>query len=129
VSARISHSDRGRGQIGVRAPARLGPGCAPGAADRRGERPPGAADHQVELRHAYLEIAVVECPAPDRGLAAHGIEPGAVEEGRSQGMAGERLVEPGDRGGGRGARHGDARVCGVPRPQQLSNMFLPRPPG
>ena len=62
------------------------------------------------------EVPGVDQHPVDSGLAAHRVEPGAVEEGRPQGVAGQRLVEPGDRGrrrceraGQRGARVGSAR--------------------
>jgi hypothetical protein len=38
-------------------------GCTSGAAHPRVERTPGSTEHQVELRHAALEIAVTEGPA------------------------------------------------------------------
>ena len=42
------------------------------------------------------EVPGIDRLAVDRGLAAHRVEPGAVQEGRQQRMAGERLVEPGE---------------------------------
>ena len=42
------------------------------------------------------EVPGIDRLSVDRGLAAHGVEPGAVQEGRQKRMAGERLVEPGD---------------------------------
>ena len=46
------------------------------------------------------EVPGIDRLAVDRGLAAHRVEPGAVQKGRQKRMAGERLVEPGERRGG-----------------------------
>jgi hypothetical protein len=39
------------------------------------------------------ELPAVDQPPVDRGLPAYRVEPGAIEKGTMQGMAGERLVE------------------------------------
>jgi hypothetical protein len=56
----------------------------------------------------------VDRRAIGRGLAAYRVEPDAVEEGRPQRMAGERLIEPRDGGGG-GERDGQRRIGGAAR--------------
>ena len=53
----------------------------------------------------------ISCP-PECGLATDGLEPGAVEKSLGQGMAGERLVEPGDRGRRAGERGGEHHRVG-----------------
>ena len=58
------------------------------------------------------EVPGIDRLAVDRGLAAHRVEPGAVEEGRAQRVAAERLVEPGEGGGGAGERSGERGVEG-----------------
>ena len=55
------------------------------------------------------EVPGVDRLAVDGGLAAHRVEAGAVEEGRQQRMAAQRLVEPGEGGGGAFERAGDTR--------------------
>ena len=52
----------------------------------------------------------IDRQAIDRGLAAHRVEPGAVQQRRQQRMAGERLVEPGERGGGLRQGGGERRI-------------------
>ena len=71
------------------------------------------------------EVPGVDQHPVDGGLAAHRVEPGAVEEGRPQGVADQRLVEPGDRGRRRGERAGErgARV-GSAREQRVEHWFL-----
>ena len=56
------------------------------------------------------EVPGIDRLAVDRGLAAHGVEPGAVQEGRQKRMAGERLVEPGERRGGLCQGAGQRRI-------------------
>ena len=56
------------------------------------------------------EVPGVDQLAVDRGLAAHRVEPGAVEESRKERMAVQRLVEPGDRRGRFGERRGERGV-------------------
>ena len=56
------------------------------------------------------EVPGIDHKAVDRGLAAHGVEPGAVQEGRQKRMAGERLVEPGERRGGLRQGAGQRRI-------------------
>ena len=73
------------------------------------------------------EVPGIDHLAVDRGLAAHGVEPGAVQEGRQQRMAGECLVEPGERRGGLCQGAGQRRIqvffsqC---RPQQRFEHFF-----
>jgi hypothetical protein len=50
------------------------------------------------------EVPGVDEEPVDRGLPAHGVEPGAVPQRRQQGVAVAGLVKPGDGGGG--ARQG-----------------------
>ena len=50
------------------------------------------------------EVPGVDQHPVDGGLAAHRVEPGAVEEGRPQRVVLQRLVESGDRGRRRGER-------------------------
>ena len=61
--------------------------------------------------------------AVDRGLAAHRLEPGAVEKGGEQRMEGKRLVQPGDRTGGQGECPGDRRVQCRPSWQEIKHGF------
>ena len=78
------------------------------------------------------EVPGIDHLAVDRGLAAHGVEPGAVQEGRQQRMAGECLVEPGERRGGlrQGAGQRRIQVFSRWRPQQcLEHFFHPRRTG
>ena len=42
----------------------------------------------------------IDHPAVDRGLSAHGVEPGAIGPGRGERMRGQRRIETGNRGGG-----------------------------
>ena len=56
------------------------------------------------------EVPGIDRLAVDRGLAADGVEPGAVQEGRQQRMAGECLVEPGDGRGGLCQGAGQRRI-------------------
>ena len=56
------------------------------------------------------EVPGIDHLAVDRGLAAHGVEPGAVQEGRQKRMAGECLVEPGERRGGLCQGAGQRRI-------------------
>ena len=56
------------------------------------------------------EVPGIDRLAVDRGLAAHRVEPGAVQKGRQQRMAGERLVEPGERRGGLRQGAGQRRI-------------------
>ena len=75
------------------------------------------------------EVPGIDHLAVDRGLAAHGVEPGAVQEGRQQRMAGECLVEPGERRGGlrQGAGQRRIQVFSRCRPQQrFEHFFHPR---
>ena len=75
------------------------------------------------------EVPGIDRLSVDRGLAAHGVEPGAVQEGRQQRMAGERLVEPGERRGGlrQGAGQRRIQVFSRRRPQQcVEHFFHPR---
>ena len=78
------------------------------------------------------EVPGVDRLAVDRGLAADGVEPGAVQKGRQQRMAGECLVEPGERRGGlrQGAGQRRIQVFSRCRPQQcLEHFFHPRRTG
>ena len=78
------------------------------------------------------EVPGIDRLAVDRGLAAHGVEPGAVQEGRQKRMAGERLVEPGERRGGlrQGAGQRRIQVFSRRRPQQcVEHFFHPRRTG
>ena len=78
------------------------------------------------------EVPGIDRLAVDRGLAAHRVEPGAVQEGRQQRMAGECLVEPGERRGGlrQGAGQRRIHVFSRCRPQQcLEHCFHPRRTG
>ena len=79
------------------------------------------------------EVPGIDRLSVDRGLAAHGVEPGAVQKRRQQRMAGERLVEPGERRGGLRQGAGQRRIqvffsrC---RPQQrFEHFFHPRRTG
>ena len=77
------------------------------------------------------EVPGVDRVAVDRGLAAHRIEPGAMEKGRQQRVAGERLVEPGYGRGRPRQGTGERRIEIVPprRPQQrLEHVFPPLRP-
>ena len=58
------------------------------------------------------EVPGIDRQAVDRGLAAHRVEAGAIEEGLAQRVAAERLVEPGEGGGGEGERRGEGRIDG-----------------
>ena len=62
------------------------------------------------------EVPGIDRLSVDRGLAAHGVEPGAVQEGRQKRMAGERLVEPGERRGGLCQGAGQRRISFFPAP-------------
>ena len=74
------------------------------------------------------EVPGIDRLAVDRGLAAHGVEPGAVQEGRQQRMAGERLVEPGDGGGGLCQGAGQRRTGFFPVPAAaVRRAFFPPP--
>ena len=73
------------------------------------------------------EVPGIDHQAVDRGLAAHGVEPGAVQEGRQKRMAGECLVEPGERRGGLCQGAGQRRIFSRCRPQQcVEHFFHPR---
>ena len=76
------------------------------------------------------EVPGIDHLAVDRGLAAHGVEPGAVQEGRQQRMAGERLVEPGERRGGlrQGAGQRRIRFPGAGRSSVSSIFSIPGGP-
>ena len=77
------------------------------------------------------EVPGIDQLAVDRGLAAHRVEPGAVQEGRPQRVTGERLVEPGERRGGlrQGAGQRRIQVFFCPRrPQQCVEHRSPRAP-
>ena len=93
--------------------AQIGVHAQPQAFDGRGEVP------------GIDELAV------DRGLTADRVEPGAVEEGLGQGMTGQRLVEPGDGGGGPGERRGE-HMGRRGRPAQVVSSVVehvpPQPP-
>ena len=56
------------------------------------------------------EVPGIDHKAVDRGLAAHGVEPGAVQKRRQKRMAGECLVEPGERRGGLCQGAGQRRI-------------------
>ena len=56
------------------------------------------------------EVPGIDRLSVDRGLAADRVEPGAMQEGRQQRMAGERLVEPGERRGGLRQGAGQRRI-------------------
>ena len=75
------------------------------------------------------EVPGIDHKAVDRGLAADGVEPGAVQEGRQKRMAGERLVEPGEcRGGlrqGAGQRRIQVFFSGGGRSSASSILFPP----
>ena len=71
------------------------------------------------------EVPGVDQLAVDRGLAAHRVEPGAVEEGRPQGMDVQRLVEPGDGGSGLDERRGQDGVHRRPALSQRRVLVLP----
>ena len=74
------------------------------------------------------EVPGIDRLAVDRGLAAHRVEPGAVQEGRQQRMAGERLVEPGDGGGGLCQGAGQRRIQFFPVPAAaVCRAFFPPP--
>ena len=76
------------------------------------------------------EVPGIDRLSVDRGLAAHGVEPGAVQEGRQKRMAGERLVEPGDGGGGLRQGAGQRRIqvfFSRRRPQQCVEHLFPPP--
>jgi hypothetical protein len=97
---------------GPRLPGRSPAPPATGAGRARGGRRRGARDRS---------------PGLDRGLAADRLEPGAVQEGRQQLMAGKRLVEPGDGGGGLCQGASQRRIFSQCRPQQrFEHFFHPR---
>ena len=76
------------------------------------------------------EVPGIDRLAVDRGLAADRVEPGAVQEGRQKRMAGERLIEPGERRGGLRQRAGQRRIqvfFSLCRPQQRFAHFFPPP--
>ena len=83
-----------------------------------GRREDGAAvDHPQGVIHAQAqafehggEVPGIDRQAIGRGLAAHRGEPGAVQQRRQQRMPGERLVEPGERGGGLRQGGGERRI-------------------
>ena len=76
------------------------------------------------------EVPGIDHKAVDRGLAADRVEPGAVQEGRQQLMAGERLVEPGECRGGLRQGAGQRRIFSQCRPQQcVEHFFHPRRTG
>ena len=78
------------------------------------------------------EVPGIDHLAVDRGLAADGVEPGAVQEGRQKRMAGERLVEPGERRGGLCQGAGQRRIqvfFSRRRPQQCVEHPFPPPCG
>ena len=56
------------------------------------------------------EVPGIDRLAVDRGLAAHRVEPCAVQKGRQQRVTGERLVEPGERRGGLRQGAGQRRI-------------------
>ena len=95
-----------------------------------------AVDHPQGVRHAQAqafehggEVPGIDRQAIGRGLAAHRGEPGAVQKRRQQRMPGERLVEPGERGGGLRQGGGERRIklSGARRSQQRVEQS--RPPG
>ena len=105
-----------------------------------GRREDGAAvDHPQGVRHAQAqafehggEVPGIDRQAIGRGLAAHRGEPGAVQQRRQQRMPGERLVEPGERGGGLRQGGGERRIkrSGARRSQQrVRAIASPRPIG
>ena len=74
------------------------------------------------------EVPGIDHQAVDRGLAAHGVEPGAVQEGRQKRMAGECLVEPGERRGGLRQGAGQRRIQFFPVPAAaVCRAFFPSP--
>ena len=78
------------------------------------------------------EVPGIDRLAVDRGLAAHRVEPGAMQKGRAQRMAGERLVEPGEAAAARARAAASAGSRSFPacRPQQrLEHFFHPRRTG
>ena len=78
------------------------------------------------------EVPGIDRLAVDRGLAADGVEPGAVQEGRQQRMAGERLVEPGEAAAAcaRAPASAGSRFFSRCRPQQcVEHFFHPRRTG
>jgi hypothetical protein len=98
---------------GPRLPGRSPAPPATGAGRARGGRRRGARDRS---------------PGLDRGLAADRLEPGAVQEGRQKRMAGERLVEPGERRGGLRRGAGQRRIqvfFSLCRPQQCVEHRCP----
>jgi hypothetical protein len=98
---------------GPRLPGRSPAPPATGAGRARGGRRRGARDRS---------------PGLDRGLAADRLEPGAVQEGRQKRMAGERLVEPGERRGGLRRGAGQRRIqvfFSLCRPQQCVGHRCP----
>ena len=82
---------------------------------------PQAFEHAARCQGS-IELAV------DRGLAADRLEPGAVEEGLGQRMAGQRLVEPGDGGGGTGERAREHHRVGRLGPSRPSSGAWSNPP-
>ena len=88
-----------------------------GVARRREDR--AAVDDAQRAVHAEpqafehrREVPGVDRLAVDRGLTAHRLEPGPVQERRAQRMAGERLVEPAERERGPRQRVQQRRVGG-----------------
>jgi hypothetical protein len=84
-------------------PAKAGVGMQPEPFEHGGDVP-GVDQHPV-----------------DGGLAAHRVEPGPIEEGRSQGVAGQRLVEPGDRRRRRGEGAGERGLRSL-REQRVEHL-------
>jgi hypothetical protein len=60
------------------------------------------------------------------GLAAHRLEPGAIEERRHQRVAGQRLIEPRNGGCGADERRGQRGIHNRGRwPQKIKHGVLP----
>ena len=96
------------------------------------ERPVHAQAQALEHRG---EVPRIDELAVDRGLAADRVQAGTVQKGRTQGVIGQRLVEPGDRGGGlgeggaeRGGRRHPARWQGVQHASSGSPARCDAPP-
>ena len=103
---------------------RMAGGIEDGAAVDDAER---AVHAQAKAFEHGGEVPGIDRLAVDRGLAAHRVEPGAVQKGRQQRVAGERLVEPGERGGGLREGGGERRidVCRTRRAQQRVEQSVP----
>jgi hypothetical protein len=65
---------------------------------------------QMEAFEDSSEVTRVDRLAIDRGLAADGFKPGAVEKGRVQRVVGHGLIEARDRGGGARQGRGESRL-------------------